>query len=107
MNITKFNIADRVSAINVGHKLPFTKEFVITGISVRESDGTSETFYTNDNSNWIPESSLFVSKREAYNYIINQCESELISMAHVRRFTHPKVAEIMANLENEKKAMEG
>lgn len=107
MNITKFNISDKVIAINVGHKLPFIKEFVITGIAVRESDGKGETFYTNDNSNWIPESSLFISKREAYNNIINQCESELISMAHVKRFTHPKVAEIMANRENEKKEMEG
>lgn len=106
MNITKFNISDNVIAINVNYKLPFVREFVITGIAVRDSDGQRETFYTNDNSNWVPESSLFASKKEAYNHIINQCESELVKMAHVKRFMHPKMAEIMAAKEKEQQEAE-
>lgn len=102
MNIAKFNIADKVITINVGYKLPFTREFEITGIAIKDG----EPFYINPDIGWVPESAVFASRREAYNYIISQCESELVRLAHVKRFVHPKVEEYMARQEKEKQEAE-
>lgn len=87
MRPTKFNIGDKVFVLNMGHSLPFTKAFCVQGISVKENG----VFYTTGNGEWVNELALFCSKKEAYNFIIHQCESELMDFSHAERFSRPKL----------------
>jgi hypothetical protein len=90
MRPTKFQIGDNIVVLNIGHKLPFTKKFCVRGISIKENG----VFYMDENAEWVNELSLFCSKTEAYNFIINQCESELMAFSHAERFSRPQVVPV-------------
>jgi hypothetical protein len=77
----KFNIGDQLFCLNKFRK-PFVKTFLVKGI-LECLDYEAKYLYTNRHATnvdeWIPECSLFSSRKEAYNFIINNAIEECIT----------------------------
>lgn len=75
----KFNIGDKLFCLNKFRK-PFVRNFLVKGI-LECLDYEAKYLYTNihatDSGEWIPESSLFYSPEEAYDFIIKTATHEL------------------------------
>lgn len=71
---SKYVLGDKSYCYNIGMQDPLIREMVIIGI-VNHDDGV---YYTSDKNLWIREDNIFRTRKEAYNHLIKQAESEMI-----------------------------
>lgn len=70
---SKFGVGDKTYVWNVGMQAPLVVPFEIMGI-IKNAEGI---FYTHDSQHWVKEEYLHLSRKEAYQNMISQAESEM------------------------------
>ena len=73
--MNKFNIGQRVFFVKLVGKDVWVDSFEITNICHTPQDGV--TYRHRNRCDEMPEKNLFLSRQEAYEYIINMCKNAL------------------------------
>lgn len=89
MKTNKYNIGDRLFyvKVDVGQNHNFIHDFIVEEIAVV---GVSRDIKYRDNGGYgILEDKCFPNFREAYKFILDECEEQMTRFAHIERFSSP------------------